>query len=504
MAFNTRTPKTNNKTVTFEGAKAVVRTPELELSLNILGSYMDTDTFYQSKNDRIKRVEELVNKVSPAFVGKLAVVARKEFNLRTPPAVLLALSTLKGNVPTSQVAKNTFFRGDEVMEYLSAVKALSKKGVFTSGAKKTAANVLNGMSERSALRYMGGSKSMSLSDAIRISHPVPSDTKQSALFKFITLKDKEGSLSAAWNKLSPYDKEVLPLVAQSVSGEDEGTVSWERARSANKTPWVDLVDDMGYMALLRNMRNFLDEVPGTDSAFWNKVNLRIASKSEVAKSKQMPYRFLSAYKAISVASGNPQKQRVLKALTDALDHSAYNLPILEGSTLVAVDTSASMGGTFTSDRGGNTDRYTPSTSYLELAALLGSAFAVSQSADLVSWASAATKKPLLSSVMATALSFRPGEVGHGTDPTTIGRAVSLKKYKNIVIFTDGQFYREADFAGLDANIYFVDLAGYTAGFSMTNKPNVVTIGGWSDATLKLITLHSKGGIVDFIKNYTLD
>jgi 60 kDa SS-A/Ro ribonucleoprotein len=502
--FNVHVQKPSNKIPTYEGGTAVTRPKELELTLNVLGSFMSTDMFYETVDQRISKIQELTKTVSPAYVDKLAQVARNEFNLRTPPAVLMAIKTLNGQEITAEVSNDVFSRGDEITEYLSAVKSLSEKKIFVNKAKKVAANTLANLTERKALRYMGGSKVMSLADAIRVSHPVPRDAKQSALFKFVSLTEKEGTLTKAWEKLTDVERGNLPLVAKAVSGEDTGEISWERAKSAGQSDWTVLVKTMGYMAILRNLRNFLQDVPVSATDFWSTVTSKLADKTEVANSKQLPFRFYSAYKAIRGIGDTRLRNQLLNALTTALDYSAYNLPRLEGRTLVAVDTSGSMEGTAVSSRGNAKTDVDP-MSYREIGAVLGSAMALAQNATLVTWADTARVKPLGRSVMDTVESYRSGEVGHGTDPNTISRAVRIEDYDNIIIFTDGQFHRNFNVpAGFKGKIYFVDLSGYVPGFADTNKSNVVTIGGWSDATLKLIAMNSKGGITEFVRNYSKD
>ena len=52
---------------------------------------------------------------------------------------------------------------------------------------------------------------------------------------------------------------------------------------------------MGYMALLRNLRNF--DQAGVSDAVAAQVAARLADPAQVARSRQLPMRFLSAYRA---------------------------------------------------------------------------------------------------------------------------------------------------------------------------------------------------------------
>ena len=77
-----------------------------------------------------------------------------------------------------------------------------------------------------------------------------------------------------------------------------------------------------YMAILRNLRNIIE----------NPVAVR--------KSRQLPFRFLSAYKELA-KEGNVGS-RAFDALENAVDAAVENLPKLHGTTVIAVDVSGSM------------------------------------------------------------------------------------------------------------------------------------------------------------------
>ncbi len=93
---------------------------------------------------------------------------------------------------------------------------------------------------------------------------------------------------------------------------------------------------MGYMAMLRNLRNIINANPCNI----NKVYEKLADKNEVLKSKQLPFRFFSAYRELENVSNAGSK--AFDTLEIALEHSIENLPKLKGRTVIAIDTSGSM------------------------------------------------------------------------------------------------------------------------------------------------------------------
>lgn len=94
-----------------------------------------------------------------------------------------------------------------------------------------------------------------------------------------------------------------------------------------------------YMAILRNLRNIIEA--DVDERHMNKVLCAISNPDAVRKSKQLPFRFLSAYKSV----GNIGGSKVFDALEAAVDASVENLPKISGNTVIAVDVSGSMSST---------------------------------------------------------------------------------------------------------------------------------------------------------------
>jgi TROVE domain. len=97
--------------------------------------------------------------------------------------------------------------------------------------------------------------------------------------------------------------------------------------------WESIIPSMGVMALIRNLRNF-DEADVSDEVAAG-VAARISDPEQVARSRQLPYRWYSAYREVP-------SDRWAVALGTALECSTYTIPDLPGRTLVLVDTSASM------------------------------------------------------------------------------------------------------------------------------------------------------------------
>lgn len=148
------------------------------------------------------------------------------------------------------------------------------------------------------------------------------------------------------------------IYARTKAGMRSGShlVAAELARAVKGAPWtrrfydrvVHRPDDalellasrkLGYFALLRNLRNILEQAPqGVDAALAMLVDKRL-----IAKSLVLPFRYLTALEAVQ-SSHLPRAGDVLAALSDAADKALANVPRFEGRTLVALDGSGSMNG----------------------------------------------------------------------------------------------------------------------------------------------------------------
>jgi hypothetical protein len=95
------------------------------------------------------------------------------------------------------------------------------------------------------------------------------------------------------------------------------------------------------MALLRNLRNMLTSKISTECV--NIVTSILSNKQQVAKSRQLPFRFLSAYRELN-SINSPDTSFVMSALELAVKHSAANIEGFDADTsvLLACDVSGSM------------------------------------------------------------------------------------------------------------------------------------------------------------------
>lgn len=298
-----------------EGFAAYSMNPKSKLVTQVLTSFFNESKFYGDNSEEIKDTIQEVVKTDPEFVAKLAAFARREFNMRSISHVLIGyLANIPEGKPfVKQAVKSCVLRGDDATEIMAFYLNTFGKPIPNS-LRKGLRDVFTTFDAYTLAKYKGESKSVKMRDLLCLCRPAPKDEKQ----------------SETWKKL--------------LEGRLEPAYTWETELSAKgntKEVWQELIDSdkVGYMALLRNLRNILNAAPNN----LDKVLEKIADPEEVRKSRQLPFRFMSAYRNVPWDSWF--KQNTLDALDQAADAAVENLPKIPGRTVIAIDVSGSMSGT---------------------------------------------------------------------------------------------------------------------------------------------------------------
>jgi hypothetical protein len=247
------------------------------------------------------------------------------------------------------------------------------------------------------------------------------------------------------------------------------------------------------MAQIRNLRNF-DEAGVSDAAVQVVIN-RLMDPAEIAKSKQFPYRFLSAYR-------NAPSLRWSYALERALDYSTVNVPKFTGKTLALVDTSGSMQREVSEKS---------AVRHVDIAVLFGMVFAnrganvdLHGFAGQWSWGGGGARVafphdlPAGGSVLPEIERFaaRIGEVGHGTQTVEAVRQ-TFNGHDRVVIISDEQVWASSMgqlSTSVPANVpmYVINTSGTKISSIDTSQPNRFVVGGFSDKLFQMISLLERG------------
>lgn len=535
-------------TRTFEGGAGWVKDAQTDLFLPASASFNDgKDKFYESGYERDEKLRQLARQVAvenPAWFYEFVLWLRRTANIRTS-AIMCAcdgvkarLEQVKGDAPAwtagmkhwnRMIIDAVLYRADEPGELLAYWTHQYGRRIPKPVKRGVADAVRRLYNQRSLLKYDTASHAYRFGDVLNIVHPehkLPADyldrlpedrleemTKEDRLVYIEDGHKKLGelfqyALDRRHNPDTAQPGEALHIVRKNADFRKrvkanprilcdpaqlwEAAMTWEDALSLSgtvgvekKDVWEAMAPSMGYMALLRNLRNF-DEA-GISNKAANQVIVKLVREDEVAKSRQLPFRFYSAYK-------NAPSLRWGHALETALDLCLPNIPELPGRTLILTDTSASM-------RAHVSEKST--IQCLEAAALFGSALAAKNvgRADFYQYATftAAIPVPRGGSVLrlTEAIAQQTGAVGHGTDIAGAIRA-TYKGHDRVIILSDGQGTRSQSSGGVAASVptnvpvYLFNIEGYSASPMPTGTGARFDLGGLSDQTFKLIPLLEAG------------
>lgn len=328
--FNSKT-ETKKSTVNYMGEKAVKYSPELELVSILLTSFAD-ESYYEKQPDTLDRLKGLIKECKKEFAAKAAVYARTIFGMRSISHV--AASELAKYIGGEKWAKDFYYaiihRPDDMSEILSY--HISKNGKPTNAMKKGLGKAFGKFDQHTLAKYRGEGKTIKLVDVANIAHPKPSDKNKEAIALLM-----KGEL----NSTDTWESE-LTRAGQSASNDEE-------KNDLKKEVWVRLVKEkkIGYFALLRNLRNIMEQAP---EIMPQAIEL-LTDERLIKKSLVLPFRYLTAYGEIEKLETKKVFEKdvvnnveVLKAIEKAITLSISNLPILTGKTVILSDNSGSMRG----------------------------------------------------------------------------------------------------------------------------------------------------------------
>jgi len=272
-------------TTNHEGAIAWRMTPEWELYTTVVTTMGVEDKFYESGEDRVRRIADLVRKVKPEFVVQLAVYTREQMHLRSVPLLLLVELTQchHGDSLVSRAVCRTIQRADEITELLMCYQWRTGKtdlSGLSCQLRKGLAEAFNKFDEYQFAKYDRKDRKVTLRDALILVHPKPKDDQQANIFRKIKSDTLETPVT--------WETELSAVGQHHFDSEEEKD-------NAKREVWKKLVRSrrLGYMATLRNLRNMMKL--GMDKETMQMVCDFIANPEAVRKSKQLPFRFLSAF-----------------------------------------------------------------------------------------------------------------------------------------------------------------------------------------------------------------
>jgi len=526
----------DNQTKNFEGDLAFKLTPEMALYAKICTSTLRSEFYTPNTNDQLNSIKSAMRKLDPVLVAQMAVYAREKMYLRDIPLVLTTELTKlhKGDDLIRRLARRVISRVDELAKMLVYyAKANQRKDVkkfnrLSNQLRKGIADAFVKFDEYQFqkwdrtyiiddnLRDTNGeliitNNNVKLRDVLFLTHPKPRTEEQRVLFEKIATENLQ--VADTWEKRM---------------GRAAGT------STSKKEVWQGLIEEkrMGYQATMSNLRNFLKE--GLSMEHIQMVAKHLSNPKAVRNSKMLPFRFLTAHRALGYEVGrkygrsqwdtrsggqtrmeeSEERNVLAEALERAVEVSVENIPMFaHENVLVAADVSSSMEVPATGDveeenrhRMGTMKREILVERF-DIGILLGLLLAT-RCKNFTFGMFGDTWKPMrpmsrniLESV--NDLHGREGEVGYSTNgykvlEWALGN-VDNYQYDRIMMFTDMQMWDTSGPRGMmeklwreyktrvpQARLYLFNLAPYDTTPVDLLAGDVYLISGWSDKVFDVL------------------
>lgn len=428
---------------THEGAKAAHITPEQELRRSVMACLLWEDQFYENGEGIAARIERLSKTVKPETVASIASEARNVMHLRHVPLLVAASLAGRTDLKLSSLIAETIDaiiqRPDELGEFLK-VYWRNGKVPLDHQVKRGLARAFSRFDEYQFAKYDRDGE-IKLRDVLRLVRPKPVNAEQSELFRKIVKRE-----------LATPD-------------------TWEVALSAGadkKETFTRLIKErkLGYLALLRNLRNM--EEAGVDANLIEEAILARRGAHNV-----LPFRYLSAARIVPRFEG---------ALSKAMLAGTADLPYLSGTTVVCVDNSGSMRAKLSQK-----SVVTRSDAAATLAGVIQS-----DKVRVIAFGTTAKEVPHRPG-LAQVDAVQAANVGMGTE---MGLAVELAngmKPDRIIVISDEQTAGQVP-APACKHAYGINTASYQNGVMYGR--GWIHIDGWSDGVIRYLAASEGLGLAE--------
>ena len=332
------------------GGKLDKLAARLELAESKVKAFGSCDELNDTAKEVIATAVDVASGKSPEDLLAVANWLRNEMNIRLTPQVLLVVASKFDGTKSlvRKYAPHVVKRPDEVKTCLLAYRFLFGMKSLPNGLAHGLGDAVSKFGERGLMKY-DGEGFPSWKDVLcwlprKAGWPLGAEVAKYFISGQVVDPAKTPVIAARKELATKteFDAEARRLAKASF-------VNWEVLLSQfpkeKPAVWSFLLDEglVGYMAMLRNLRNILKA--GVTEELVQKVSSKLTDKAEVAKSKQLPFRFLAAHAAVREMGGEVDAadlSELLAAVELAVNESCSNVQALPGTTVVFVDNSGSM------------------------------------------------------------------------------------------------------------------------------------------------------------------
>lgn len=483
--FNQKKKESYEETLTYEGAKAYVKN-SAEAWMNFLFSSNMENRFYESAEDQTSRYIELTNQMGEqygwGFVAKAAHFARNEIGMRSISELTAAILNGHQFDNKRKFFAKYFRRPDGVSEVFAAIDMLGEKR--SHALIRGASDYISSLGEYQITKYKMNGKQYNMFDLINLTH-----AKSATIDAY-----KRGQINSAdtWETRISASK-----------GEEEKASNWRDMVENNK---------LGYLALIRNLRNIVQSNVSSD---WIDTFLvpSLINEDAIRKSLVFPYQIYCAWKNVGI-----RNYSIDSALSEAFKISCGNISegLKQGTTCVVLDVSGSMSDRFSANS---------SLSLKEVGAVYGAALILATGADFIKFGDTAKKYKInpLENVFSIIEKMQENDMcGYGTNIMNVFYGMN-SEYDRLFIISDLQtmtenncwwihtketpeeaFHNYCHRVNCHPNVYSFDLSNYRSTIFKPTDKKIHGLTTLDDTVFKMIPFIENGqSLVDYInKNYS--
>jgi len=483
MAKFNKTVKTE-KVASYEGGEVFEKNPVEDWINFLMSSYLENQ-FYESASDQMNRYMDLTREVAEKygweFVAKSAFFSRQVLGMRSISEFTAAILNNQTFDNKRAYFRNFLKRPDDVSEVFAAIDMLGDKR--SHALVRGAGDYLSSLKDYQLGKYKLKGKEYNMYDLINITH----------------------AHSATIDKYKAGTLETPDTWETAISGsksDEEKSQNWQRLVEENK---------LGYLALIRNLRNIVNSSPDAD---WIEEYLvpQIKNKVAIKKSLVFPYQIYCSWKNYGIRNIS-----IDAALDRAFRIACGNMPKMDGRTVIVLDVSGSMENKLSSNS---------QLTLKEVGAVYAAAMFVNCNADFIKFGNDAKRIKLnkLDSIFnLVEKMYANDNCGYGTDIVPAFRLMN-EKYDRIFLVSDMQIMNKNGSRqywgcysewqnGIETyngyckaykchpHMYSFDLSNYSTQAENPNNPRIHLLTALNDTLFKMLPYIENGNsLVDYINN----
>lgn len=290
-------------------------------------------TFYASARTQLDELLAAAVSVEPEFLAKTAIYARQHGHMKDAPAVLLAALAAISPEHLAKAFPRVITNGRMVRNFVQIMRsgATGRKSLG-SRPKALIQAWLNQVPDEVLLRAAVG-QSPSIADVIKMVHPKPVSAQREALFAWLIGKPCEV-------KLLPGNVQDYMAFRECPKGSALPDVPFQMLTSLelSKKHWAKIAERGGWQMVRMNLNTFMRHGVTDMTSSRRKIAKRLTDRGEIARARVFPYQLMAAWMNIDSRMPTP----IVDALAEAMEIAIENVPELPGRVVVCPDVSGSM------------------------------------------------------------------------------------------------------------------------------------------------------------------